>query len=308
MISRRNIRVTVMQALYVIDSLKDQIKPGEEITIFNKKINQTKHLLVYTTNFIVELARYVERDALNRANKLLPTAEDLALNTKLAGNEIIWQILEKPGFKTSVESYKADVDVDYELIKKLYTNLTATPEYNEYINEQSRNKTTEKEILLFIWQELVLPNEDFIAHIEEKFINWEDDGEMINQLMLSMLQKPKSADFIAIVTADKLEFGKQLLETVLAKTEHSRELIKPKLKNWDADRIATLDMLLLQMGICEFLFFETIPTKVTINEYIDIAKAYSTPQSGMFVNGILDGLHKDLLAQNKITKINFTKN
>lgn len=80
------------------------------------------------------------------------------------------------------------------------------------------------------------------------------------------------------------------------------ELIKPKLKNWDADRIASLDLIILQMGVCEFLFFETIPTKVTINEYIDLAKEYSTVQSGQFVNGLLDNILKDLLAQNKITK------
>ena len=83
------------------------------------------------------------------------------------------------------------------------------------------------------------------------------------------------------------------------------ELLKPKLKNWDADRIASLDLIIIQMGICEFLFFETIPTKVTINEYIDLAKEYSTPQSGQFINGILDNIHKELTAQNKIHKRSF---
>jgi len=102
-----------------------------------------------------------------------------------------------------------------------------------------------------------------------------------------------------------MEFAKSLLTTVLDKTEHSLELIKPKLKNWDADRIAALDLIILQMGVCEFLYFETIPTKVTINEYIDIAKAYSTPQSGQFVNGLLDNIHKELSAENKIDKKNF---
>ena len=85
------------------------------------------------------------------------------------------------------------------------------------------------------------------------------------------------------------------------------ELIKPKLKNWDMDRVAVLDLILIQMGICEFLYFETIPTKVTINEYIDLAKEYSTLQSGQFVNGILDSIHKDLLAEGKIEKIDFNR-
>ena len=115
---------------------------------------------------------------------------------------------------------------------------------------------------------------------------------MMDQLMLNFLQKP-AYDFGSIISADKMDFAKSLLQTVLDKKEVSMELIKPKLRNWDSERIATLDLIILQMGICEFLYFETIPTKVTINEYIDLAKEYSTPQSGQFVNGLLDNIHKE---------------
>src|SRR5690606_39184896 len=111
--------------------------------------------------------------------------------------------------------------------------------------------------------------------------------------------------FTDILSKEKWEFAKTLLQTVLDKQAHTLTMIKPKLNNWDADRIAALDMILLQMGICEFLYFETIPTKVTINEYIDIAKTYSTVNSGQFVNGLLDNIHKELLAENKIEKRNF---
>jgi len=103
-----------------------------------------------------------------------------------------------------------------------------------------------------------------------------------------------------MVTPEKWTFARTLLTTVIEKKEHALELIKPKLKNWDAERIAQLDMILMQMGVCELLYFETIPTKVTINEYIDLAKDYSTPQSGQFVNGILDNIHKELNAEGKI--------
>ena len=96
-----------------------------------------------------------------------------------------------------------------------------------------------------------------------------------------------------------------LLETTLEKKELSLDYIKPKLKNWEPERIALLDMLLMRMGVCEFLFFETIPPKVTINEYIDLAKEYSTPQSGQFVNGLLDNIHKDLSSAGKLHKVNF---
>jgi transcription antitermination protein NusB len=100
-------------------------------------------------------------------------------------------------------------------------------------------------------------------------------------------------------------YAHQLLEVVQSKGDYLLELIKPKLNNWDADRIASIDLLLLQMGLAEFLYFETIPTKVTINEYIDLAKEYSTVQSGQFINGLLDNLHKELLKENKIHKVDF---
>jgi len=151
----------------------------------------------------------------------------------------------------------------------------------------------------------MLPNEDFTSHVEEHFANWDDDAEMIEQLMLAYLNKPGSYNLQEMLGADKWDFAKKLLTTTREKREYALELIKPKLKNWDAERIAVLDMILMEMGVSELLYFETIPTKVTINEYIDLAKAYSTPQSGQFVNGILDNIHKDLMAKNKFHKVNY---
>ena len=122
---------------------------------------------------------------------------------------------------------------------------------------------------------------------------------------MNYLSKNEGVSFTEILSKEKWDFAKNLLRTVNDKESHTLELIKPKLKNWDADRIAALDLIILQMGVCELLYFETIPTKVTINEYIDIAKAYSTTQSGQFINGLLDNIHKELSAENKIIKKTF---
>ena len=305
MISRRNIRVKVMQTLYSIDSMSSDLKPGEAVTILTKKIEQSRQLFTYLVYFITEVARYAETDARIRASKHLPTAGDLNINTKIAGNELLWKILEEASFKKAVADLNPQNILDAELLKKTYQQLVASPEYTEYIEVQARDKHSEKEILSFIFTNLMLPNEDFINHVEEQFINWDDDAEMMNQLVLNYHQKPASFNLSEILSADKWDFAKSLLQTVLEKQELCMEMIKPKLKNWDADRIAALDMILLQMGICEFLFFETIPTKVTINEYIDLAKEYSTVQSGQFVNGLLDNIHKELQAANKIQKKSF---
>jgi N utilization substance protein B len=154
---------------------------------------------------------------------------------------------------------------------------------------------------------MLLANETFVSHVEDNFSNWDDDGEMIVQLLTGYLQKPGSYNFKKMMSDDKEQFAKNLLQTVLEKSEHLQSLIKPKLKNWDSERIALLDMILMKMGVAEFLYFETIPPKVTINEYIDLAKDYSTTQSGQFVNGILDNIHKELLQEGKMKKVEYRK-
>ena len=214
--------------------------------------------------------------------------------------------IENNSFKKAVDDEKLNLIEDTPLqIKKLYNELTSTEEYKKYIQHQGRDKKSEKEIIVFVFTNLMLPSEDFTSHIEEHFTNWDDDAEMINQLMLNYFQKPGGYNLQDMVSAEKWEFAKSLLQTTREKREYLLELIKPKLNNWDPERIAVLDMILMEMGVCELLFFETIPTKVTINEYIDLAKAYSTPQSGQFVNGILDNIHKELASQDKIHKVSF---
>ncbi len=305
MLSRRNIRVKVMQTLYSIDSMGDTIKAGEPTSILTKKIEHSRQLFTYLIYFITEVARYAETDASKKANKNLPTAADLATSIKIAGNETMWKILEDASFKAVVNDSKLNHILDTDLLRKMYQKLVVTPEYNDYTALQARDKKGEKKMLEFIFTDLLLPDENFISHIEEHFINWDDDAEMMHSLVIAYLNKPGQQNFHDILSKEKWGFAKDLLITVIDKKDLTLEMIKPKLNNWDADRIASLDLILLQMGVSEFLYFETIPTKVTINEYIDLAKAYSTPQSGQFINGLLDNIHKELQTENKIEKINF---
>jgi len=305
MISRRNIRVKVMQTLYAIDSLNGTFKPDEPEKILKSKILQTQNLFAYLIYFTTEVAKYAETDAHQKANKHLPTASDLNINTKIAGNELLWKTIENPSFVSVVTEGKFFHLINQDLLKKIYNSLISSEQYKEYIELQSREKKQEKKILEFIFNELLLPNDDFINHVEELFINWDDDAELMHTMVSNYFNKPNGCTFNNILSAEKMSFAKDLLRTVLEKTDYTLELIKPKLKNWDADRIASLDLIILQLGVCEFLYFDTIPTKVTINEYIDLAKAYSTVQSGQFVNGLLDNIHKELSTENKIIKKNF---
>lgn len=307
MISRRNIRVKVMQTLYTLASLENEIKPGQPVQLLQKHFDQSKELLLYLIHFFTTIPAYAETDAYIRSSRHLPTAEDLNVNTKIAGNEILWRIKEDEAYRAEQEKLKPESRIDKDLVRKIYLQLTNTPEYQRYIASPERNRKDEKEILDFILDELLLTNEVFIAHLEENFMNWDDDADMVVQLLKAYIQKPGTFNFKQIVSADKWEFAKTLLSTVREKSDYLETLIIPKLKNWDAERIALLDMILMKMGVAEFLYFETIPPKVTINEYIDIAKEYSTQQSGQFINGILDSIHKDLVQQNQLHKTDFKK-
>ena len=305
MLSRRNIRVKVMQTLYSVESMNYEATSSEANNILKKNLEQSQQLFTYLVYFLSEIARYAEADALQKSHKHLPSQHDLNINTKIAGNELIWAVLENKSFTNAVHNYNTRHITDNELIRRIYLSLVESEPYKIYIDLKARDKKTEKKILEFIFNDLMLANPDFISNVEEYFIHWDDDADMMVVLMANLLQTPSVFNFGQMLTSEKLEFANNLLATVLDKKDFCLEMIKPKLKNWDVERIAALDMILMQMGVCEFLYFETIPPRVTINEYIDLAKDYSTPQSGHFVNGILDNIHKELLAENKIHKKNF---
>ena len=296
-----------MQTVYTLSTLENELKPGEPVKLLQRHFDQSKDLLIYLSYFITEVAGYAEKDAYVRSNKHLPTKEDLNVNTKIAGNEVLWKLKENSSFQQALAKSKPELRVDRELVKKIYHRLMDSQQYKEYISANERNQNHERDILEFMLNDLLLADEIFISHLEENFINWDDDADMIVQTTKNTLQKTTSANFTDVITPDKWDFAKNLLTTVLEKEKHLETYIVPKLKNWDPERIAALDMIIMKLGVAEFLYFETIPPKVTINEYIDIAKEYSTQQSGQFVNGILDNIHKELAQQNKLHKIDFKK-
>ena len=163
-----------MQSLYTVSTLETEAKPGEPRKILQQHFDQTRSLFVYLIWFLTEVARYAEKDAHQRASKHLPSAEDLNVNTKLAGNELLWKILEDPQFIAQVGKDKPVQRTDLELIRKVYLQLKDTPEYRAYIADATREKGDERKILEFIFNDLLLGSENFTSHIEELFSNWVD--------------------------------------------------------------------------------------------------------------------------------------
>ncbi|WP_232825972.1 transcription antitermination factor NusB [Chitinophaga alhagiae] len=297
-----------MQTLYAMDTMEQgAVKPGTATSLLNEKLDQTCQIFTYLLYTIARVAQYAETDAQARASKHLPSAEDLSVNTKIAGNDFVFQVLGDKGFQVNLDTWKLRRFEDVELVRKLYNQLTDSEVYKNYIAVPSRDKASEKQIVEYIYKEVLDKSELFRQHMEDSFLHWGDDEEMMGILVGNYLSKPQLFNFLQLISHEKLEYARELLTTGINKKDYCLELIKPKLQNWDPERIAAVDMLLMEMGVCEFLYFPTIPTKVTINEYIDLAKAYSTPQSGQFVNGILDNILKDLQQANLVQKVDRTK-
>jgi transcription antitermination protein NusB len=302
MITRRNIRTKVMQLIYSTESAEGQLMPKDSEKKMLAALENTKTLFFFLTKSLMEITLYAEVDSKNKASKHLPTAEDLNVNTKIAGNTVVWHIVEAADYQVYNANKKITALFDEEWIKAMYLELVATEEYKQYINVAARTNKEDVAILKFILDSIILPNENYQELGEETFTNWDDDIEMARSVLMAQLERSKQFTINKIIGLDKTEFAINLAKTYFDKKELLATYYIPKLRNWDENRIAVLDKVIISLGITELLFFENIPAKVTINEYIDLAKDYSTKQSGHFVNGVLDGIHKDLVRDNKLNK------
>lgn len=294
-----------MQTLYTIASSEtgdNETLKSKGRDILEDKLSRSLDLFVISILYTLRVAEYAEKDARVRAAKYLPTEEDLKVNTKISGNEFLWRVKENQTFIEKVKEAKLEHFVDDAQIKRLYQKLVKTDEYIAYTQEPSRESKKEVGIIKYIWEKLIYGDDDMQEFFTDELSGWDDDKQMTSMLMDNFFKSSHKINYLSLISAEKRDYSTSLLETVIDKEPYSMELIQPKLINWDAERVALIDLLLLRMGVAELLYFPTIPTKVTINEYIEIAKLYSTPQSGQFINGVLDNTLKDLLKENKINK------
>jgi len=294
-----------MQTLYTLSATEPEnteLAIYNSVKVLNEKLSDSLELFSSIILYISSIAQYAETDSRVRLSKYLLTESDKNVNTKIAGNDFIWKTISNETFQQKVAGASIQQNINEEWVKKLYQQLAQTPEYIAYTEEQSRDPKSEKAIIRFIWTDLMLKNEEFLNYLHDELNGWEDDKDMAFILMDNFFKNNANINYMSLLSAEKNEYAKTLLKTVIEKADFCMSLIEPKLINWEADRVALIDLILLRMGVCELLFFPSIPTKVTINEYIEIAKTYSTPQSGHFVNAVLDNILKDLEKDKKIQK------
>jgi len=175
MITRRNIRIKVMQVLYQLET-NETAADSEGLKILQTRLEQTSRLFAYLIYFLTEVARYAERDASLRASRHLATSEDKNISIKLVGNTLLWKILENDSYKKAVADFKFKFEQTNSLVRRIYQELTVSDAYRIYIHEEGRDPKNERDILLFIFTDLMLPDENFTSHLEEYFTNWDDDA------------------------------------------------------------------------------------------------------------------------------------
>ena len=301
MISRRNIRIKVMQTLYALTTLEDEgaVQPQVADRILDDKLEQVLDIFTSALLLMTRIAAYAETDAARRSARYLKTAADDLVNTRLSNCAFVQFLHANKTFGDRISKRHLERFVEAAWAKKIYQLLAQTDEYNRYLLQPGEDQDRDRVLFLFIWDKLILNEEGLNAQFMDEWPDWEDDGELITIMVQNFLNNKNKVDFNELLARNKRAYA----QSVRTKEQVCLDLVIPKLNNWDKDRVALIDLILLKMGVCEFLFFPTIPTKVTINEFIDIAKQYSTPQSGQFVNGVLDNILKDLLRENRINKI-----
>jgi N utilization substance protein B len=307
MIIRRNIRINVLLTIYEQIQQNDTINRSAAQNSLNDKFSQTSSLFTSLWHLVVLTADYVLIHANQKASKHRPTEADLNVSSKIISNSIIQDLKKNILFEESVKLHKSHLMFDTYFVRAIFIKLVESEFYKKYIAENQNSIESDKELIENLLNEIILKNDIASSFIAEKYINYEMDVDMVQTWTEKVLKNPKNFAFNKIISTEKLEFSHDLLDTYYDKKEVVFELIEPKLIGWDAERVAILDLIILHLGICEMLYFPSIPLRVTINEYIDLAKGYSTPQSGQFVNGLLDNVKKDLEAQNKIHKNDFIK-
>lgn len=304
MLSRRSVRIKVMQLLYILNR-DESVSFPDLVKQYNDGIWQTFELYIFHLNYVLRVAQYAVKDAQHRATKLMPSDEDKTFQPIFAANPCTKSLADSVPFAKLVEKYESNQRLDEDHIRKLYQDFCETDDFKNYYSKAEKTNPDHAKALLDLYK-FLLASDLFIDITDDRYNNWFDDESLVTGAMKKTLKSlPSDGEFYKDhEPADETvrEFGEQLLKKVCQEDHNLLQHIEPTLKNWDAERVAVLDMIMLKMALCELLNFPTIPTKVTLNEFVEISKSYSTDKSKDFINGVLDRLMKKLQKEEKIVK------
>ncbi len=305
MISRRLLRIKILQILYAHFNADDAgLAKSEKDLKFS--INKAYDLYFYLLLLIISVKRYAESRIELAKNKRLPTYEDLHPNTRFTDNEIIKQIEESTEFNQYLSEHKMSWVNHPELIKNLYNKLIESSYYKEYMALPVLGYAEDKQLVIDFYTNELEEHQMFSEIMEEQSIFWNDDIEFVTVMVVKTIKdmkQNKQTNLLPLYKSDDdRDFAYQLLRSSIKHYDEYRKLIEGYVDNWDIERIAFIDNLIMQMAINELVEFPSIPIKVTFDEYLELSKYYSTPKSSVFINGLLDKIFNDLTEKGKIIK------
>lgn len=307
MLNRRFLRVKAFQALYSYSR-----EEGANAAACRKQLltglDKTYELYLFLLSFGVEFKSFLNQELDAEKAKYIPSTDQISLIQRLINNQAVLVIENNPAFNKALKDYKVLWHNHNDLLRQIWIELKGHDLLKSYIQIESPTLNDDKNFLAGILEWLCADLELFESFMEERFVNWEDDQVLVLTTLQRTLQmlKQNSVNILPEKHKDEeedLKFVKQLFDECVQNDQELIALISAKTQNWDQDRIALVDMILMKMALCEVLYFPYIPLKVSINEYLELAKLYSTPNSHGFINGVLDKVQIDLKNDNKINKL-----
>jgi len=309
MLNRRHIRTKVMQVIYALKRSEDLNVTTEE-KFLSSSMESMYALYLLMLSLLVKVHDKAKDQQEKSQQKHLLTTEDLNPNMKFIKNALLIQLSENQCLKNAFEKHKiTNWELDNEYVEVIFRSILESDLFESYMLLETSSYKKDRQFIVELFKEVIAPNEKLYNYLEDRNLTWIDDLPVVNTALVKLLNKSKEENPETYFTPqlfkdeEDKEFGLSLLKHTITNLELYTEEISLKTKNWDKDRIADIDFVLLQMAICEFNNFPSIPTKVSINEYIEIAKEYSTPKSNVFINGVLDKIVKEYDENKTLNKI-----
>jgi len=305
MISRSLLRIKVLQVLYAHFNTgggKNTVKPEKDLEY---SIQKTYDLYFHILLLSVAVKRHAESRIELARNKKLPTHDDLNPNMRLVENKVILQIEDCPKFKKYTSERVVSWTDHPELIKNLYNRMIESSYYKEYMERPESGYAYDKQLLVDFYSSELEDFDMFLNILEEQSIFWNDDIEFIVGMAVKTINgmNPSKFNIMPLYKSDDdREFAISLLRSTIARYDEYHKVVDSFIENWDIERVAHIDNLITQMAINELVEFPSIPIKVTFDEYLEMAKYYSTPKSSIFINGLLDKIAEDLTEKGLIVK------
>ena len=307
MINRVLIRLKVIQVVYAYYQNGGKNLEAAEKELFYS-LSKAYDLYKYLLLLMIEVTQFADRRIDNRRHKLRPTEEDLNPNTRFIDNAFMAQLMQNAQLEEFRANQKRSWDDEGDFVKHLFERIEETKAYQEYMAKETLTYEDDRELWRKLYRSTIAQNEEIDEILEEQSLYWNDDKAIVDTFVLKTIKRfePENGAGQELMPEYKddedKEFARRLLRTAITGAEAYRKLMENNAKNWDMERFAFMDILIMQVALAEIMAFPTIPTSVTLNEYVEIAKMYSTPKSGGFINGILDGIVSQLKSENKLNK------